>query len=87
MKHSEQLYAFLTKTVLPDMEDFMRKLQQHIDENGITEELQQDQQGIRALHNHFLELQISIEEGEMEEAECEMVFKELSQLRQVGNMI
>lgn len=87
MTQSEQLYTFLTQTVLPEMEDFMRKLQEHIDEHGMTEELQQDQTGLRALHDHFLELQVSIEEGELEEAQCEQVFNELSQIRQMGNMI
>ena len=87
MKHSQQLHAFLTETILPEMEDFMRKLQAHIDENGVTDELQQDQQGIRALHDHFLDLQTGIEEGEIEEAHCEQVFNELTQMRQMGNMM
>ena len=48
MKHSEQLHTLLTENVIPEMETFMRKLQEHIDASGMTDDLKRDQQGILA---------------------------------------
>ena len=85
MKHSEQLHILLAETIIPEMETFMQKLQGHIDESGITDDRQQDQQGVRALHEHFLEMLSMIEDGELDEAACEKFYGEISSMREMGN--
>ncbi len=85
MKHSEQLHTLLATTIIPEMETFMQKLQAHIDESGMTDDLKQDQQGIRALHEHFLEMLSMIEDGELDEAASEKFYGEISAMRQMGN--
>ena len=85
MKHSEQLHTLLATTIIPEMETFMQKLQGHIDESGITDDLNQDQQGIRALHEHFLEILSMIEDNELDEAACEKFYGEISTMRDMGN--
>lgn len=85
MKHSEQLHTLLATTIIPEMETFMQKLQSHIDESGMTDDRHQDQQGIRALHEHFLEMLSMIEDGELDEAACEKFYGEISSMREMGN--
>ncbi len=85
MKHSEQLHTLLATTIIPEMETFMQKLQSHVDESGMTDDLNQDQQGIRALHEHFLEMLSMIEDGELDEAACEKFYGEISSMREMGN--
>ena len=85
MKHSKQLHTLLVTNIIPEMETFMQKLQAHIDESGMTDDLKQDQQGIRALHEHFLEMLTMIEDDELDEAACEKFYGEISTMRQMGN--
>lgn len=85
MKHTEQLHTLLATTIIPELETFMQKLQAHIDESGMTDDLNQDQQGIRALHEHFLEMLSMIEDDELDEAACEKFYGEISAMRQMGN--
>ena len=85
MKHSEQLYTLLATTIIPEMETFMQKLQGHIDESGVTDDLQQDQHVILSLHEHFLEMLSMIEDGELDEAACEKFYGEISTMREMGN--
>ncbi len=85
MKHSEELYKLLSETVIPEVEAFMKSMNQFLEQNEATEELLQDQQGIRAIHQNFLDIMFAIEEGDIEEENCAKLIEEITMLRTMGN--
>jgi hypothetical protein len=85
MKHSQELYTLLSETVIPEVEGFMKSMNEFLENNEATEELLQDQQGIRAIHQNFLDIMIAIEEGEIDEENCAKLIQEITMLREMGN--
>ena len=84
MKNSETLHTLLVDEVIPDVEQFMKKMQEHIDTHDPSPEMQEDQQGIRMIHQHFLEILNAIENNEIAEENCEQLIGEISMLRKMG---
>jgi hypothetical protein len=87
MKHSEELYTLLSETVIPEVEGFMKTMATFMRENETTEEMLKDQEGIRAIHQNFLDIMGAIEAGEIEEENCAKLIEEITMLRTMGNQI
>lgn len=85
MTHSQELYALLTETVIPEVEEFMKSMNTFLETNEATEEMKQDQQGIIAIHQNFIDIMTAIEEGEIEEENCKQLIEEITMLRSMGN--
>jgi hypothetical protein len=85
MTHSQELYKLLTETVIPEVEGFMQSMSAYLETNEATDELKQDQEGIRMIHQNFLDIMTAIEEGEIEEENCKQLIEEITMLRAMGN--
>ena len=85
MKHSEELYTLLSETVIPEVEGFMTTMATFMRENEATDDMLQDQEGIRAIHQNFLNILGAIEAGEIDEENCAKLIEEITMLRQMGN--
>lgn len=85
MTHSQELYTLLTETVIPEVESFMQSMSSYLETNEATEEMKRDQEGIRMIHQNFLDIMTAIEAGEIEEENCKQLIEEITMLRSMGN--
>jgi len=85
MTHSQELYTLLSETVIPEVEGFMKTMEQFLAHNEATEEMQQDRMGINAIYQNFLDIMHAIEEGEIEEENCKQLIEEITMMRTMGN--
>jgi hypothetical protein len=85
MSHSKELYALLTETIIPEVEGFISSMNQFLENNESTDEIEQDKAGIHAIYENFLDIKIAIEEGNIEEENCKQLIEELTMLRAMGN--
>jgi hypothetical protein len=85
MTYSQELYTLLTETVIPEVEGFMKSMNEFLAANEATEEMKRDQEGIIAIHQNFLDIMTAIEEGEIEEENCKQLIEEITMLRNMGN--
>lgn len=85
MTHSQELYALLTQSVIPEIETFISSMNEFLEANPATDEMKQDHAGITAIYDNFLDIKHAIEEGEIEEENCKKLIEEITMLRSMGN--
>jgi hypothetical protein len=85
MTHAEELHQILTQHIIPEVEDVIEVMTSHLKENEATDEMLQEQAGIQAIHQNFLNILHAVEEGEISEEECLQIKKEIIMLRNMGN--
>ncbi len=85
MTHSKELYILLSETVIPEVESLMASMNAYLETNEATEEMLQDQQGILAIYQNFVDIMNAIEEGDIEEENCKQLVEEISMLRSMGS--
>ena len=63
----------------------MQSMSSYLETNEATEEMKRDQEGIRMIHQNFLDIMTAIEAGEIEEENCKQLIEEITMLRSMGN--
>ena len=85
MKHSQQLHRLLSNDVIPEVEQFMQKMQAFSNTNETTPQMQEDQAGIVAILENFMDILHAIEDGSIEEENCEQLLNEITTMRKMGS--
>lgn len=85
MTHADELRQILTEHIIPEVEDVMEVMDDHLKENEATEEMLQEHAGIQAIHENFVNILNAVEAGEVSEDECVRIMKEIVMLRNMGN--
>ncbi|RUM61821.1 MAG: hypothetical protein DSZ03_07895 [Sulfurimonas sp.] len=84
MPHCQELYELLRQTVLPEIESVMTQMETYASQHDISDEMAQDQAGIKAMFENFSNIVAAIEAREIEAANCESLLSELNMMRQMG---
>ncbi len=84
MSHCNALYELLTQTVLPEIESILTQMDDYATQHSITDEMAQDQAGMKAMYENFSNIVAAIESKTIEAANCESLLKELNMMRQMG---
>ncbi|MDX1294658.1 MAG: hypothetical protein R3302_00225 [Sulfurimonadaceae bacterium] len=85
MTHADELRQILTEHIIPEVEDVMEVMDDHLKENEATEEMLQEHAGIKAIHQNFVNILNAVEAGEISDEECVRIMKEIVMLRNMGN--
>jgi predicted Rossmann-fold nucleotide-binding protein len=85
MTHAEELRQILTEHIIPEVEDVMEVMNDHLKENEATDEMLQEHAGIQAIHKNFLNILNAVDSGEISEDECVKIMQEIIMLRNMGN--
>ena len=84
MTHCEELHKLLTEEVIHEVGNVVKQMEGYAAENELTPEMEEEQAGIRAIRDNFLNIIQAIEMKQIEEGNCEELLKELSMMRQMG---
>ncbi|MEA1919335.1 MAG: hypothetical protein U9N52_05795 [Campylobacterota bacterium] len=83
MLPSEQLEKMLTQEIAPDLEDYIDDLFEKIaDSKTATQEDKDELQQAQELREDFKEMYNDLQEGDMDEEECQEIIDELIEMRQ-----
>jgi hypothetical protein len=85
MSPCRELYELLTQHVIKDVQSVLEQMKAYASTNELTPEMIEEQSGLIAIHDNFLEIQDAIESGEIEAENCEALLKELNMMRQMGS--
>ncbi|MEA3523307.1 MAG: hypothetical protein U9R50_10045 [Campylobacterota bacterium] len=83
MTPCKELYDLLTNHVIKDVESVVKQMNDYANENEITPEMQEERNGLLAIHENFLDIQNAIEDESIETKNCEELLKELNMMRQM----
>ncbi len=84
MTHCEELHKLLTEEVINEVDHVVEQMESYASENELTPEMQEEQNGIRAIRDNFLNIVQAIETKQIDEGNCEELLKELNMMRQMG---
>lgn len=84
MTHCEELHKLLTEVVIGEVDQVVKQMEGYAAENELTPEMEEEQTGIRAIRDNFLNIVQAIETKQIEEGNCEELLKELNMMRQMG---
>jgi len=82
MTKAEQLTKLLTDVVIPDIEDFMDELFVLIADKRATDDDKADLDEMRELREEFKEMLIELENGDIDEDECDEIIEEINEMRE-----
>ena len=84
MTHCEELHKLLIEEVINEVNNVVEQMESYAAENELTPEMEEEQAGIRAIRDNFLNIVQAIETKQIEEGNCEELLKELNMMRQMG---
>ena len=84
MTHCEELHKLVTEVFISDVDQVIGQMDGYAAENELSHEMEEEQAGIRAIRDNFMNIVQAIETKQIEEGNCEELVKELSMMRQMG---
>jgi molecular chaperone GrpE (heat shock protein) len=85
MTHCEQLHKLLTEKVIHEVNNVVKQMEEFISTAGeLSPQMKEEQEGIRAIRDNFLNIIEAIETEQIDQKNCEEIIMELNMFRMMG---
>ncbi len=84
MTPCEELYDLLTQTVIPEIGNMIKQMEEYTAANEVTPEMTQEYENTKAINENFENIAAAITAKEIETGNCEELLKELNMMRSMG---